>query len=170
MNNQTVIDTIVKYSKDCIVMRFILSHLKKSLFLVKRLPIPFTLPSADTIKIVMEELSIRIDERESDIGKLLIPLFEGKDFGHKNNSKHSLTLKEIRDGYILLDGEEYVILLKELKSQRSDFHYSPGVLYKIGSGMLKEDLDDIEQSNDNIIANDLLNLIINKKSAYEYLE
>lgn len=170
MDNKTVIDTIVKYSKDCIVMRFILSHLKKSLFLTKRLPIPFRLPSADSIKIVIDELDMRIDERESDIGKLLIPLFEGKDFGHNNSKKHSLTLSEIRDGYILLDREEYVILLRPLKSQSSDFNYSPGVLYKIGSGVRKEDLDCMMESNDAIIADDLLNLIINKKTAYEYLE
>lgn len=168
MNNQTVIDTIVKYSKDCIVMRFVKKHLEKSLFLVKRLPIPFDLPSANTLKIVIEELNMRIDERESDVGKLLIPLFEGKDFGHNNSKKHSLTLQEIRDGYIMLDREEYVILLKNIT--KLDFSYSAGVLYKIGSGIRKEDLDAIIQSNDSIIADDLLNLIINKKTAYEYLE
>ena len=77
MDNKTVIDTIVKYSKDCIVMRFILSHLKKSLFLTKRLPIPFRLPSADSIKIVIDELDTRFmgSENAADLfGRILEPI------------------------------------------------------------------------------------------------
>lgn len=172
MQNPTAIETIVKYSKDCIVMRFVLNHLQKSLFLTKRLPSPFILPSSDTIKIVINELAVRIDEREKDIGKILKPIFEGNTFNKDFvNGKNSLTLQEIRNGYFIPDiNEEFVILLRPLKSKTTGFDYLPGVLYKIDGGIPKEDLDKIEKSNDAIIANDLLNLIINKKIAYEYLE
>lgn len=172
MENITAIDTIVKYSKDCIVMRFILNHLQKSLFLTKRLPKPFSLPSADTIKIVIDELALRIDEREKDIGKIMKPLFEGNTFNKDfTTGKNSLTLQEIRNGYFIPDkNEEYVMLLRPTFGKEAGFNYSPGVLYKIGSSVLKKDLEGIEPSTDAIIANDLLNLIINKKIAYEYLE
>ena len=169
MKELTVIDTIVKYSKDCIIMRFTLDHLQKSLFLAKHLPTPFILPSVDTLKIVIEELKMRIDEREGDVGKLLIPLFEGKDFGHKDSKKHSLTLREIRDGYILLDGEKYVILLRELKHPITHFTYSPGVLYEM-VGELSEKLLLNLYAPEGDAQVDLLNLIIKKKTAYEYLE
>ena len=170
MKERTAIDTIVKYSRECIAMRFIKNHLQKSLLLIKGLPLAFRLPSADTIKIVIDELDMRIDEREQDVGKYLMPLFEGNDFGHKNSNKHSLTLQEMRNGYILLDGENYVILLKEFNSPTSGFTYSPGVLYKIGSGIREEDLSLIKPSKEEILTKDLLNIVINKKTAYEYLE
>ena len=57
MNNQTVIDTVVKYSKDCIIKRFIKEHLKKSWMLAKSQ----NLPSANTLKIVIDELDFRIN-------------------------------------------------------------------------------------------------------------
>ena len=170
MNNKTAIDTIVKYSKECIALRFIKNHLQKSLSLIKRLPITFFIPSADSLKIVIEELDLKIKERENDVGKFLIPLFEGNDFGHKNSIKHSLTIQEIKDGYMVLGGEEYVILLRPFKSSTTGFSYEPGVLYKIGSGIRQEDLDLIKPFEEAIINNDLLNVVIKKKTAYEYLE
>lgn len=170
MDNVTIIDTIVKYSKDCIAMRFIKNHLYKSWLLVKSLPIAFRLPSADTIKIVIDELDMRIDEREQDIGKYLEPLFEGNDFGHKTSKKHSLTLKEIKDGYIILGGEKYIILLRKFISPNSGFTFEPGVLYKIGSGISEKDITDIKPSEREVLKNELLNIVIKKKTAYEYLE
>ena len=165
MDNQTVIDTIVKYSKECIVRRFIKEHLKKSWLLAKSL----NLPSANTIKIVVEELDIRLDEKENDIGRLFEPLFEGKDFGHKDSKKHSLTVNEIKDGYVMLDGEKYVILLRPLLSLNSDITYSAGILYPL-TGILEMDLVSMQTNKGEIITDDLLNLIIKKKTAYEYLE
>jgi hypothetical protein len=167
MNNQTVIDTIVKYSKDCIVLRFIKRHFEKSLLLGKNLPQPFILPSINTLKIIIDEISMRIDEREGDIGKLLTPLFEGKDFGHKNSNKHSLTINEMRDGYIMLDGEKYVILLRPLKDNQLAFNYSAGVLYEL-TGELEKNLAKLNSTEENVL-HDLFNLIINKKTSYGYL-
>ena len=158
----------MKYSKDCIVMRFIKKHMGVSLLLAKHLPMPFILPSANSIKIVIDECDLRIQEREGDIGKLIIPLFEGIDFGYNNLNKHSLTIDEIRSGYITLGGEEYVILIRPLKGLTTGFDYNPGVLYKIGSGVRKEDLMHMPRINEQIIDENLLNLIINKKTAYEY--
>jgi hypothetical protein len=186
MNNQTVIDTIMKYSKDCIVMRFTKNHLKKSMFLGHRCPKPFGIKSIDTIKIPLDELEMSLTETENNIAKLITPLFEGKDFNYGKDGKFSLSVSEMRDGYILLKEvsrrdpitkvvlsykvEEHIILLRQLKSQSSDFSYSPGVLYKVGSGIREQDLSSMVASNEAIIANDLLNVIINKKAAYEYLE
>lgn len=164
MSNQTVIDTVVKYSKDCIIKRFIKEHLKKSWMLARL----HNLPSANTIKIVIDELNMRLDERESDIGKLLTPLFEGNDFGHATSKKHSLTLSEMRDGYIMLDGEKYMILLRPLWSLDSDMKYEPGVLYQVDSVNQKALLS--MKSEQKLLTDDLLNLIIKKKTAYEYIE
>ena len=170
MDNQTVIDTIVKYSKDCIIMRFIKQHVETSLILTKRLPTPFIARSADTMKIVLSEIELAIDEREMDIGKLIEPLFEGNDFGHKNSKKHSLTIQEIKDGHITLAGEKYVILLRPYKSSISNFTFLPGILYKIGSGILEDDLKLIKRIDNHVIPQDIMNLIINKKRPYEYIE
>jgi len=186
MDNPNIVDIIVKYSIDCIKMRFIRTHLNKSLILVKSLPITFRLPSADTIKIVIDELSVRLQERESDIGKLLSPLFEGKDFDYNQNGKNSLSLSEIKDGYILLKEvckrdssttnvisykqEEHVILLRKLYSKSSGFNYNPGVLYKLSGGLTEKELSDLRVKGINLIPDNLLELIINKKNAYEYLK
>ena len=184
MSNITLIDTIVKYSKDCIVMRFVKRHMTMSLALAKRLPIPFMLPSINSIMIPIEECDMRINEKENDIAKLLTPLFEGKDFGYDKKGRYSLSLSEIRDGYILLKEvskrdpltnlilsykvEEHVILLRQLQSKNSSLWYNPGVLYKIGSGVLEEDLLKMAPSNEAIIPNELLDVIIKRKTAYEY--
>jgi hypothetical protein len=170
MENQTVIDTIVKYSKECIILRFIKNHTETNLRLLKSLPIRYALPSVDTIKIPLEELQLKIDEVEKDIGRLIEPLFEGHDFGHTNSAKHSLTIKEIKQGYILLDGEEYIIMLRPFVSKSTGYSYTPGVLYKIGSGVRQEDLDSIPESEEPWMKDDILRLIINKKTAYEYLK
>jgi hypothetical protein len=165
MDNQTVIDTIVKYSKDCIVKRFIKEHLKKSWMLAKLQ----NLPSANTIKIVIDELDFRLDEKESDIGRLFEPLFEGKDFGHTISKKHSLTISEMRDGYIMLDGEKYIILLRPLWSLDSDMKYYPGILYEVDS-INQRALQSMRSQSETVLTDDLLKLIIKKKTAYEYIE
>jgi hypothetical protein len=135
------------------------------------LPIRYALPSANTIKIPIDELQLKIDEVEQDIGRLMEPLFEGHDFGHKNAPKHSLTIKEMKQGYILLDGEEYIIPLRPFAGASTGYSYSPGVLYKIGSGVREEDLACIKESKESWMVDDLmLSLIINKKTAYEYLK
>jgi hypothetical protein len=169
MNNQTVIDTIVKYSKECIEMRFIKQHLITSLRLVKKLPFPFRVPSASVILNVDTEIQMRIDERESDIGKLLEPLFEGLDFGQNICNKHSLTIKEIRDGYVTLSGEKYVILLRPLKGHISSFDYLPGILYPI-SPILEKELDKMVKEEPRAIRQEILNLVINNKHKYEYID
>jgi hypothetical protein len=169
MNNQTVIDTIVKYSKDCIVMRFIKQHHEISLKLNSKIPFPFMVRSANTLQVIIGEIQMCIDERESDIGKLLVPLFEGRDFGHKLSKKHSLTIQEMRDGYITLDGEKFVILLRPLQGATSDLNYSPGVLYVLTS-VLEDDLVTMPKVEPRVIAQDIMNLIINNKHKYEYIE
>ena len=165
MNNQTVIQAIVNKSKGCITLRFIKQHLLKSWLVAKYAD----LPSANSLKILIDELNLKLDEREEDIGKLLIPLFEGNDFGHQNSKKHSLTIQEIRDGYIMLDGEKYVILLRPLHSLQSNVIYEAGVLFPL-TGPLELDLITLRKENVEVMDETLLRIIINKKTAYEYLE
>lgn len=165
MSNQTVIQAVVNKSKDCITLRFIKAHLQKAWLLTKLIE----LPSANSMKILLDELCLKLDEREEDIGRLLIPLFEGNDFGHANSKKHSLTIQEIKDGYILLDGESYIILLRPLLSLSSNLRYEPGILYPL-TGALELDLITLRSEKEQILNDDLLNLIIKKKTAYEYLE
>ena len=161
MDNQTVVDTIVKYSKECIIRRYIKDHLQKSILLARMV----NLPSANGINILIDEIDFRINERETDIGRLLKPLFEGKDFGHIDSKKHSLTLSELRDGYMLLGGEQYVIFLREAHSPDSGMKYYPGVLYQIDD--INEKVLPLLKSK---IEDDFLNVIIKRKNAYEYIK
>jgi hypothetical protein len=169
MNQPTVIDTIVKYSKECIIMRFIKQHHETSLKMAKMMPFPFMARSANVIQNVICEIQLCIDERESDIGKLFEPLFEGNDFGHRLSKKHSLTIQEMRDGYILLDGEQYVILLRPLKSNISNMDYLPGVLYPT-TAILEKELDKMNKVEPHVLPQGLMNLVINNKHKYEYIE
>jgi hypothetical protein len=178
MINPTVINTIVKLSKDCITMRFVKLRLKEDLFLVTRLPYPIT--SNNLIKVIINSIEIGLDEYEKTIGNFLIRLFEGKDFSYEKNGKWSLSKGEIRDGYIILKEvakrdtttnhiisykpDEWIILLRKYKE------FEPGILYHIGLEFKEEHLLEIEPSNEALISNDLLNVIIKKSHAYEYIE
>jgi hypothetical protein len=178
MIDPTVINTIVKYSKDCITMRFVKLRLKEDMFLVTRLPFPIS--SVNLIKVIINSIEIGLEEKEKVIGKLLIRLFEGKDFSYEKNGKWSLSKGEIRDTYILLKEvskrdpitnqiisykpDEYIILLKQYKE------FEPGILYHIGLEFKEEFLSNIKPSNEELISNDLLNIIIKKSRAYEYIE
>jgi hypothetical protein len=186
MKELTIMDTIVKYSKECIVIRFVKNYFVKGKLLTRMLPIGIRVPSINTVDVPIAELDFALKNIETDIGRLLTPLFEGKDFNFPYDGKFSLSVSEMRDGYILLKEvakrepitnnvisykqDEYVILLRPLKSHNSSFVYSPGVLYALGSGVTEEDLKDMVPSDRAIIANDLLNIIINKKLAYEYFK
>ena len=133
MKQPTIIDTIVKYSKDCIIMRFILQHFIMSVRLIKSLPSGYIIPEVDKLDDYGTSLALRIDEREKDIGKLLIPILQGKEkeFGYDSRNKYSLTISEIKDGYVMLPGETHIILLRELDPNLFHFHYDPGVLYEL---------------------------------------
>lgn len=177
-----LIDAIVKYSKDCILMRFVKNHLKKSLFLTKRLP--FQLRTSDTISLVMEELDNRLNEREGDIKLRITPLFEGKDFNYGSTGKFSLSKSEIEDGFILLKevarrekdkvisykDKEFIIFLRPFDDKETGLNFAPGVLYEIGSSFPEESLKDIPKSKESFLDNDILNLIIKKPHSYEYIE
>jgi hypothetical protein len=166
MNNQTVIQAIVNKSKGCIMLRFTKEHFLKTWLLAKQA----NLSSANSLKILVDELIFKLNEQEEDIGKLLMPLFEEHDFGHTNSKKHSLTVQEIRDGYIMLDGESYVILLRPLRTVDSTgLNYDAGVLYPL-SGALESELVNLRKEDIDVIDKDLLRIIIKKKTAYEYIK
>lgn len=168
----TVIDTIVKYSKDCITMRFSKEHLKKSQLLIRRFPSAFTIPSAPTINTILHEVEMRINEREQDIRKLLEPLFEGHDFGY--DTKFSLSVEDIRSGYIYLvekNGDDHVILLRPYKNLSTKTIYTSGVLYKVVDKVIDEKLlISIYDRKQVGVGHDLVDIIIKKNKAYEYIE
>jgi hypothetical protein len=167
MNQPTVIDTIVKYSKDCIIIRFILQHFVTSVRLIKSLPSTYLIPNVDQLEEYAISLAQRLDEKETDIGKLLTPLLQGKDFGYSKRTKYSLTVSEIRDGYIMLEGEQYIILLRELNLH---YHYNPGVLYELKGELSAKALSELYDKKQKFVDKELLDLIINNKKKYEYIK
>jgi hypothetical protein len=170
MKQPTVIDTIVKYSKECIVMRFILDHFVTSVRLIRSLPAKYITPKMEELDEYAVSLALHIDEKEGDISRLLVPLFQGKDFGYTDKNKYSLTISEMRDGYIMLQGEEYVILLRELDPSFFHFHYQPGVLYKLEGELTIKTLSKLYSKHEKFMDENILNLIINNKKKYEYIK
>ena len=169
MKQPTVIDTIVKYSKDCIVMRYILHHFVTSIRLIKSLPSKYIIADVDKLEEYAISLALRIDEKEKDIGSLLTPLFNGKNFGYENG-KYSLTISEMRDGYLMLSGEEHVILLREPDPSLFHFHYVPGILYKLEGELTIKALSKLYSKQEKFMDDEILNLIINNKKKYEYIK
>jgi hypothetical protein len=172
MKQPTVIDTIVKYSKDCIALRFILQHFVTSVRLIKSLPVRYIISEIDRLEEYATSLALRIDEKEKDIGKLIIPMLQGMEyaFGYDNRNKYSLTIGEMRDGYIMLPGEEYVILLRELDPNLLHFHYEPGILYKLDGELKLKTLRKLYSKQEKFMDTEILNLIINNKKKYEYIK
>ena len=185
MSELSLIDTIVKYSKECITLKFIINHLSKSKLLVKMLPPTIRVPSINTIDIPVSEIRFALSEIETTIGQLLTPLFEGKDFDYKEGKQFSLSSQEIKDGYILLKEiarrdetgkalsykpSDFVILLRGFTSSVNGFWYEPATLYEVGRSIREDDLLHIAPSDEALMSDPLLKLLIKKKYEYGYLE
>ena len=150
------------------------------------LPPTIRVPSIDTIDIPVNEIRFALNEVETTIGQLLVPLFEDKDFNYKEGKQFSLSSQEIRDGYILLKEvarrdettgkalsykpSDHVILLRGFSSSQNGFWYEPATLYEVGRSIREDDLLRIVPSKEALLSNDLLNLLIKKKTEYGYLE
>lgn len=125
----TVINRVIHYSILLRNIRLTLLELRKTMILIRGLS--FTVPSYKDLKQVEEQLQNRAEEVQRACKSLLLPLFEGIDFGHDYLNHWAFSMNDIKYGYCELEeilnygsdnkpkmfGRKYILLLRDYKDQ-----------------------------------------------------